>query len=104
MKKYSDLINRQFKVDRKKNILTIIGIMTSILLLISVGQIKNFINEFNIERVKQLEGNYEVILKDLSSDSVERIKNNVKVDKCGLYNIEKSIDITIKVINMKIAE
>ncbi|MBS4840828.1 MULTISPECIES: ABC transporter permease [Clostridium] len=96
MKKYSDLINRQFKVDRKKNILTIIGIMTSILLLISVGQIKNFINEFNIERVKQLEGNYEVILKDLSSDSVERIKNNVKVDKCGLYNIEKSIDITIK--------
>ena len=75
MKKYSDLINRQFKVDRKKNILTIIGIMTSILLLISVGQIKNFINEFNIERVKQLEGNYEVILKDLSSDSIERIKN-----------------------------
>ena len=96
MKKYSDLINRQFKVNRKKNILTIIGIMTSILLLISVGQIKNFINEFNIERVKQLEGNYEVILKDLSSDSIERIKNNVKVDKCGLYNIEKSIDITIK--------
>lgn len=44
MKKYSDLINRQFKVNRKKNILTIIGIMTSILLLISVGQIKNFIN------------------------------------------------------------
>ena len=83
MKKYSDLINRQFKVDRKKNILTIIGIMTSILLLISVGQIKNFINEFNIERVRQLEGNYEVILKDLSSDSIERIKNNVKV--CLLY-------------------
>ena len=96
MKKYSDLVNRQFKINLKKNILIIIGIMTSVLLLISVTYVGNFINEFNIERTKYSRGDYEVILKDLNIYEVEKVKNNIKVEKCGIYNVEKSMDIKIE--------
>ena len=102
MKKYSYLVNKQFKVNRKKNILTITGIITSILLFVCVKYLTNFMQEINIENAKQSVGNYEVILKDITIDEAEKIQNNVKVDKSGVYKLENSIDIYVGDTNKKL--
>ena len=102
MKKYSYLVNKQFKVNRKKNILTIIGIVTSILLFVCVKYLTNFMQEVNIESAKQSIGNYEVILKDINLNEVEKIRNNVKVDKCGIYKLDKTMDINVGDTNKKL--
>ncbi|MGG7148451.1 ABC transporter permease [Clostridium butyricum] len=102
MKKYSYLVNKQFKINRKKNILTIVGIVTSILLFVCVKYLTNFMQEVNIESAKQSIGNYEVILKDINFNEVEKIRNNIKVDKCGIYQLDKTMDINIGDINKKL--
>lgn len=102
MKKYSYLVNKQFKINRKKNILTIVGIVTSILLFVCVKYLTNFMQEVNIESAKQSIGNYEVILKDINLNEVEKIRNNVKVDKCGIYQLDKTMDINVGDINKKL--
>lgn len=102
MKKYSYLVNKQFKINRKKNILTIVGIVTSILLFVCVKYLTNFMQEVNIESAKQSIGNYEVILKDINFNEVEKIRNNIKVDKCGIYQLDKTMDINVGDINKKL--
>lgn len=58
--------------------------------------------EVNIESAKQSIGNYEVILKDINLNEVEKIRNNVKVDKCGIYKLDKTMDINVGDTNKKL--
>ncbi|MGL5354175.1 MAG: FtsX-like permease family protein [Clostridium sp.] len=79
MKKYSELVNKQFKVNKIRNIYTVIGIVLGIVLFTTVGNLNHFINNKNIEEAKYYRGNYEVIFRLITEDQLNLIKGNVKV-------------------------
>lgn len=92
MKKYSELVNKNFKVNRTRNIYTIIGIILGIVLFTTVGNLTHFINNRNIEEAKHYKGNYEAVFRRISQNQFDLIKGNVKVS-----SYEEVIDSNTKV-------
>lgn len=95
MKKYSDLVNKQFKVNKIRNTYTVIGIILGIILFITVGYLNCFIKDVNIEQAKQYTGNYEAIFRDVSKEQLKEIKGNVKILNNGVFAKETTDKIMI---------
>lgn len=104
IKNYGYIVNRQFKVNRKRNISTISGIILSIILFTIVGYLQTYYQDVNILNAINRKGNYEAILLDLSAEDMNRLENNILVDKVGLYTqlYNSTIDIGDKEKNVKV--
>lgn len=90
MRRYGYIVNKQFSVNKKRNISTILGIILSIILFTTVGYIQAYYRDINIEGAKTTHGNYEAVFKDISSEKAEILKNNIYVKDIALYkNIYK---------------
>lgn len=95
MKNYSYLVNKHFKVNKRRNLLTIMGIVFSMILFISTGCISNYMRDINIANAKQTNGNYEAVLNEVNINDIDKIINNVKVLEYGLYKLENSLEINV---------
>lgn len=95
MKSFSSLVNKHFKVHIKRGILTIIGIISSIIMLFTIGYLSNYIDEIDILSVKKDYGDYEANIKDIDIENAEKIINNIKVDRGGIYKRIKEIDLKV---------
>lgn len=104
IRKYGDIVNKQFTVNRRRNLLTILGIILSIILFTSVGYIQNYSRDLNILEIKSNGGDYEAVFKDISEEQLKMLTNNVNVRSVGSYSeiyservningIEKNINI-----------
>lgn len=95
MKSYSYLVNKQFKVNKRRNIFTITGLISSIILIITVGYISNYMKDVDIEYAKRRAGNYEAIFRDVDVSEIDKVLYNVKVDNCGLYKSESETKVNV---------
>ncbi|WP_343338395.1 hypothetical protein TPELB_05440 [Terrisporobacter petrolearius] len=104
IKRYEHIVNKQFKVNKKRNLSTISGIILSIILFTIVSYIQTYYKDVNILDAKNRSGNYEAVLRDLSSEDIHNLKNNILVDKVGLYTemYNSTIDIGDKEKNIKV--
>ncbi len=95
MKSYSYLVNKYFKVHKKRALLTILGIISSIILFFTIGYLNNYIKDIKTEDEKVLRGNYDVAIYDVDKEIIENITNNIKVDKSGLYKFESQTSLNL---------
>lgn len=95
MKNYSYLVNRHFKVHKKRGMLTVLGIICAIILFFTIGYLSNYMNDINTQRAKIEVGNYDASVLNIDKASANNIINNIKVEQCGLYKIagEKEINL-----------
>ncbi|MGL5316177.1 MAG: FtsX-like permease family protein [Peptostreptococcaceae bacterium] len=95
MKNYSYLVNRHFKVHKKRGLLTVLGIVSGIILFFTIGYLSNYMNDVNIINSKKYSGNYDAYILDVDKSSAEKIMHNIKVDQCGFYKIDSTMEILV---------
>lgn len=77
MKHYTQITNRYIKIQRKRTILTIIGIIMAVALISGVGTILSSFRATRIEDAKRQYGNYEVGFTNVSADQIDQIRKHV---------------------------
>ncbi|MPQ43605.1 ABC transporter permease, partial [Clostridium tarantellae] len=95
MKNYSQFIYKHLRVNKKRSIYTIFGIMLGIVLFTTVGNLQIFINKVNIENSKIHNGNYEAYIYNMNKDKIKEIENNVKIKDYGFVALESTELINI---------
>ncbi|RDY23227.1 ABC transporter permease [Romboutsia maritimum] len=95
MNSYTDIVLKQMKSKKKRNVLTLLGIIISVILFTSIGEYSEFIKSYRIAEAKYYEGNSEGIFYNISHDKIKFIENNVEIkdyslraeDFIGKYNL-----------------
>lgn len=97
---YKGITKRYLKSNKKRAILTIVGIILSVSLISSIGLFFKSMQEAQIEEAKNSFGSAHLQYSNPSEDLIEKIKNNPKVSRSGVYAIgeEFSVDDKINVI------
>lgn len=88
MKKYSDLVYRDLKRNKRRGIYTVLGVILGIVLLTSIFSINNIFKRVKIEEAIRFTGDYEILISNLSREEVEKVKANVKVKNYSKMYIE----------------
>ncbi|WP_138203106.1 ABC transporter permease [Haloimpatiens lingqiaonensis] len=84
MKSYLDITKRYLKNQKKRTILTSVGIILSVALICAVGTLLVSFRQSEIESIKKNEADYHVMFKDVGYDEINKIKNHVDTDKVGI--------------------
>ncbi len=101
MNSYKNLTNKYLKANKKRTIMTILGIILSVALITSIGSFLKTIEHSMIESMRGRTGNYHVVFVKGSKELLSRVSSNPKVKTVGLcedgekakiYN-DKSIQI-----------
>lgn len=80
MKSYLELANRTIKIQKKRAILTIIGIILSVALITGLGMLVRSFQEGMILDAKKSNGDYHTKFTRVKAGSVEKILHHVSVD------------------------
>ncbi|NOH16133.1 ABC transporter permease [Clostridium cochlearium] len=89
MKSYRQITDKYLKHNKKRSILTICGIILSVVLITSIGLfIKSMQNTFLQEAISS-NGSYHISISKEDDEAYDKIYNNPKIDKVGL---KESID------------
>ncbi|WP_368491061.1 ABC transporter permease [Clostridium sp. BJN0013] len=84
MKSYKEITDKYLKHNKKRMLLTILGIILSVALITSVGLfIKSLQNSF-IESTIKSEGGFHVKISNISNEDYNELKNNAKIDSIGI--------------------
>ncbi|MFY9278603.1 MAG: ABC transporter permease [Caldicoprobacterales bacterium] len=84
MRDYRELTSRYLKVQKKRTLLTIIGIILSVALITSIGTMVISARDMMIKNEIERNGDYHAIFLDTPSDKVNNIKNYVGVENSAL--------------------
>ena len=84
IKNYKQITYRYLRVQKKRTILTIIGIILSVALITAIGTMVISMRDAAIKDVIKGKGNYHVIFTDVPSDKTDKITKNVEVEKSGI--------------------
>ncbi|MGL4760896.1 MAG: FtsX-like permease family protein [Sarcina sp.] len=86
MKNYKDIVNREFKVKKKKSYIAIIGIFLGVMLLSAVLNFFSFDNK-RYQNDSRASGEQEVIYEydEKVGDARDKLLKNVYVDSLGFY-------------------
>lgn len=84
IKNYKQITYRYLKVQKKRTILTIIGIILSVALITAIGTMVVSIREAAIKNVIKRTGDYHVVFTDVPADKIDKITKNVEVEKSGI--------------------
>lgn len=77
---------QNLKLNKKRTIVTIIGIMLSTALICAVSGMVTSMQKTLVETIKNSDGNYHICFEDVPKDQLKYIKENVEVDKYFLSN------------------
>ena len=72
---------KHVKMNKKRTVVTIIGIILSTALMVGIGLLMSTVRENMIDMVKQENGTQHAIIYNLSQDDLSHIKNNNNVNK-----------------------
>ena len=101
---YKDLSGRYLKKNKKRTILTMIGIILSVALVACIGTFVVTIQNTMIEDAKNENGDYHIIIKNAKENPISKISNNPKVEVAGLMEGNDEIpfvkDKDIKITNI----
>ncbi|KLU76980.1 ABC transporter permease [Clostridium botulinum] len=84
MNSYSDLTWRHLKQNKKRTILTIIGIVLAISLFSGIATFMFSMQQGLIDKKRKENGNWEFEYCNLNVDKVNKIKNNFEVKDCSI--------------------
>lgn len=104
IKRYGYIVNRQFKVNKKRNLSIISGIILSIILFTIVGYIQDYYVKTNLLNAKNTLGNYEAIIMDISKDKLDKLKNNILVNNVGVYSLLDTLSIGDNEVSLYVAD
>lgn len=75
------LTNKHLKMNKKRTIVTIIGIILSTSLMVGIGLLLSTYREAMIEQVISGNGDFNVRINDLNNNNIDMLNNNVNIDK-----------------------
>ncbi|SHJ41286.1 putative ABC transport system permease protein [Clostridium cavendishii DSM 21758] len=81
---YKILSKKYLKKNKKRTILTIIGIILSVALISCIGIFILNIRYSMIEQAKNRYGDYHVVILDAKKNDINKLRFNPKVETCGL--------------------
>ena len=87
MKILNELTIKNLKLNRKRTIVTIIGIILSTALMVGIGLLFSTFQDYMIEEVKNYSGSYHALYSGISSQSLEKLENDDEVT----YFYEKTV-------------
>ena len=97
---YKTLSSRYIKQDKKRTVLTLIGIILSLALISTVGLFVRGSEKFQIEQTKRTEGaSFHIMYKTYNDDILNKVSNNPNIKKYGVISNGEEIkynDITFK--------
>ncbi|SDP17298.1 ABC transporter permease [Clostridium gasigenes] len=81
---YKNLSGRYLKKNKKRTILTMIGIILSVALVCCIGTFVVTIQHTMIEEAKNQKGDFHISIKNAKENPISKISNNPKVEVAGL--------------------
>lgn len=91
IKSYTALSNRYLKHNKKRSTLTIIGIILSVALISSIGTFLVTMQNTMLKEAIEKNGEYHVSVSSLTSDIINKIENNPKVEYAAKLNVEPPV-------------
>lgn len=88
MNSYTKIVERQMRLKKKRNILTLLGIIIAVILFTSIGEYSSFIKQYNIVETKYYEGNAEGVFYNIPYEKIKFIENNVQIKDFSLLGKE----------------
>ena len=88
---YKQLTGRYLKANKKRTLLTIIGIVLSVALIATIGFFIVGMQQAEIDSIKNDYGSWHVSFSKPSSDVISKVTNNPKVSRSGLYQMDENI-------------
>lgn len=93
---YKQLTGKYLKKNKKRTLLTIIGIMLSVALISTIGVFFNGIQDTKIQEAKSKSGSYHLSFQKTNEKLLSKIINNPKISRSGLYTTSEEIRINDK--------
>jgi len=95
---YKQLTGKYLRKNKKRTILTIIGIMLSVALISTIGLFFKGIQDAEIQDAKNNYGSYHLVFKKANAKLVSKIANNPKVSRSGSYTIKEGVKVNDKLV------
>jgi len=95
---FTQISKRYLKANKKRTILTIVGIMLSVALISTIGLFFKSIQETEIESVRSSQGSYHIIYSKVDENLYTKVSNNPKIGRFGLYTQGEEFKINEKVV------
>ncbi len=90
---YKQLTGRYLRANKKRSILTIIGIVLSVALIASIGFFLKGIQAAEVTQYKNEYGSWHVEFRSLNSNLVSKVRSNPKVESSGLLQFKSDINL-----------
>ncbi|MDD7794828.1 ABC transporter permease [Clostridium sp. 'White wine YQ'] len=90
---YKQITGRYLKSNKKRTILTIIGIVLSVALISSIGLFVKGLQSAQLEQTKNDYGSFHLMFKNTDEELFSKVINNPKVSKYGYYKLVKDIKV-----------
>lgn len=103
IKSYKQITGKYLKTNRKRTILTIIGIILSVALISSIGLFLTGIQEAQIDYAKDNYGSYDLAFTKVDDNVISRITNNPKVSKSGFISKGAAVKLGEKLTTNEIS-
>ncbi len=84
MNSYKSLTNKYLKANKKRTIMTIVGIILSVALITSIGSFLKTIEHSMIENMREKTGNYHMVFVKGNKELLSKVSSNPKVKTVGL--------------------
>lgn len=96
---YTQLTGKYLKANRRRTVLTIIGIILSVALISSIGFFLKGMQESQIRDVKNSSGSFHLVFtKNVNADLVAKVSGNPKVKRSGLYATGKNYTVSKRIV------
>ncbi|GFZ31292.1 ABC transporter permease [Clostridium zeae] len=99
---YKEITNRYLKANKKRALLTIIGIVLSVALISTIGLFFKGMQQVELDNARDNYGSFHVMYKDVTDKVFEQVVNNPKVGKYGYYKVDEEIKLNDNIIANKL--
>ncbi|QAA31397.1 ABC transporter permease [Clostridium manihotivorum] len=99
---YKQITVRYMKANKKRTLLTVIGIVLSVALIATIGLFFKGMQQTELDKAISNYGSFHVMYKDTTPEVFSKVINNPKVGKYGYYKVEDEIKLDKDVIASKI--
>lgn len=96
MNNYTNIVEKQMSVNKKRNAFTLIGIIIGVVLFTSIVECNVFVNKYRIEASILIEGDIEGTFYNLPTDKVKILDNNVEIKDYSLVAKDSQEQIPMK--------
>ncbi|ENJ9653640.1 FtsX-like permease family protein [Clostridium botulinum] len=97
IKNYKQVTGRYLKANKKRTIITIIGIVLSVALIATIGLFFKGTRDAQVENVMRTVGSYHLMFERANEDLVNKMKNDSRVSSSGIYTASDPIKVGDKI-------